>query len=422
MKYIVFSLLFLFSICELKAQDSDFVRAQKTLDQIENGFKYLKRNDTAAYNNLSAKLSDCRTLLESTKSKTHKDYNSLVNRWNAAKDKLIAIAAEWQKPQYVKPEAAAPQQSSSQIYNAMIQKYQTQNRPKLSPVATPKQAAEWVLAMQNLVGPQLVKDTQQMEAYFASGKVTKQDKERFDRWTQQTWYNQIVDQIKIASENAESELGNSLDRANFINNADENDKNKVMNIGGSNYYQDNKETLEAGLFHIDVVSEFDKGLNQYDPQKRNQQKELLKAAKDKLERFKIKDAIVRQELASMPKKPKSKSTSQKLWLDGSQFCEITQKGEVWINSKYVGYIEGDGEIWVNGNSVGSIEKNGDVWHRGNQVGTLTASGEVWKSGSRAGSITEGGKVWIGSSSRGTVEGPGDWRRAAIVYFFSFYSK
>ena len=88
---------------------------------------------------------------------------------------------------------------------------------------------------------------------------------------------------------------------------------------------------------------------------------------------------------------------------------------------YVGYIEADGEIWVNGNSVGSLEKDGEVWHNGNYVGAITDKGEVFKRGNQVGFITKKGEVLIGSSSRGTVEGPGDWRRAAIIYYFDFYN-
>ena len=35
-------------------------------------------------------------------------------------------------------------------------------------------------------------------------------------------------------------------------------------------------------------------------------------------------------------------------------------------------------------------------------------------------LNKDGKVWIAGSAKGTVEGPGDWRRAAIVYYFDFF--
>ena len=424
------------------AQDSDFVRAKKYLDQIENGCKYIKRGDAETYNNLVNKLSEAGTLLGQTQSKDHPDYNNQVNRWNTVKERLIAIPASWSQPQTANSEqqAASSEQrsasvapasggqgtpntggmNSSQLYESIIAKYQQQNRPALPQDPTPDQAVNWAIQLNNLIGNQLQQDTRTVEQALASGQMNKQDKDRFDRWARGTFYEQIKGQLAQAVQQFESRISVALERAEFIGNADMADPNRALNIGGDHYYPENVRTLQNGLDNLNVMRSLDDLLGTNKGGLRDQQLQKIADAQVRLEEFRAKNGVVKRELAAQPPKPKKKSTSQMLWLDGSLFCEITQKGEVWINSTYVGYIEANGKIWVRGNSVGSIEKNGKVWLRGSNVGSVEPNGEIWRSGSQVGTIEQNGKVWIGSSSRGTVEGPGDWRRAAVVYFFDFW--
>ncbi|KAA3609813.1 MAG: hypothetical protein D8M58_08795 [Calditrichaeota bacterium] len=339
------------------AQDSDFVRAKKTLDQIDNGIKYLKRGDVASYNDLSAKLTSARSLLEATKSKTHKDYKGLVNRWNAQKNSLVKIADEWKNPKPA-PKAAAPK-----------------------PVVPAKPA-------------NVPKTVQQNSTAVKSTPAQQVSKAKL---------YELNERISVA-----------VDKANFVNNANPKDINKINNIAGKYMYDPNKKIFKEGLeslaFEASIGSPVD----------RSGKKEIIEAAQKKLEEMRVSYIANQKIAATKPKKKKKKSTSQMLWLDGSRFCEITKKGQVWINSNKVGDIESNGKIWVKGNRAGSIEKNGKVWHNGNHVGTIEDNGKVWKRGSQVGSITKDGKVWIGSSSRGSIVGDGDWRRAAIIYYFDFF--
>ena len=86
------------------APDSDLVRGTHLLDQLENGIAYLKPGDVSAYNQLSAKLDQARQALESTSSTTHPDYAAAVDRWNAMRVKLVAIAEAWNSGSATEPE------------------------------------------------------------------------------------------------------------------------------------------------------------------------------------------------------------------------------------------------------------------------------------------------------------------------------
>ncbi|MCB0265512.1 MAG: hypothetical protein KDH95_10860 [Calditrichaeota bacterium] len=439
MKNLLVLMIISLSITLSIAQDSDFVRARKMLDQIDNGIKYLKTGDVPTYNQLSAKLTDTRQLLESTQSKDHEEYGTLVNRWNASREKLIEIANIWQnqpaqqqntqqsqqtttqpKANPAQTQRSASPQNSSQIYQSIISKYQVQNRPDLSIDASPQEAGAWAQQMKHLGTEQIDTDTKTVEAEFAAGRLNSQDRNRFYQWVHNNWKNQIEQQITRVRQAFDSEIEMAIEQADFINNADENDQNRILNIGNDVPYNDKKATLRNGKTFLEKVIAYDEGAGIADSQLREMQRQKITSAETRLEMFKSKAASLNKEIAARPKPQKKPSTSQKLWLDGSQFCEITKKGEVWMSGNYVGFIEANGKIWAHGNRVGSLESNGDVWHNGNHVGTITAKGEVWKRGSQVGLITPKGEVWIGSSSRGTVEGIGDWRRAAIVYYFDFF--
>ncbi len=403
----------------VNAQDSDFVRAKKTLSQIDNGLTYLKKGDVNAYNNLTSKLTAARTLLESTNSKSDKEYGALVKRWNADRDKLTKIAETWSKP-IKKSRTKEPRVSSSQIYNNIIQKYQARNRPQIASSPSAQEVVEWATKMSTLINITMKTDTQKMEKNFANGKVNKQDKNRFDRWVNGTWRNQIIEQINTVKQSFEGKVMMALDKANFINRANKNDDNKILNIGGVSQYTENSKLFITGLTNIAYASALDSILNTPQEQEREKQRQIIESAQQNLEIFKSKNKGVSKKIAAMPQKAKKQSTSQKLWLDGRVICEITRKGEVWINSEYVGTISPEYKIWVSKNdNYGSIEKNGEVWHNGNFIGVISENGDVRSKVKNSGSIGKDGKVWFGTQAA-SIEGPGDWKRAAIVYFFDFF--
>ena len=419
MKNTVKILCFILFTGFVNAQDSDFVRAKKTLSQIDNGLAYLKKGDVNAYNNLTSKLTAARGLLESTGSKSDKEYATLVKRWNADRDKLTEIAKIWSKP-IKKSKAKETKISSSQIYSNIIQKYQARNRPQIVASPSAQEVVEWATKMSTLINITMKTDSQKMENDFTNGRINKQDKNKFNRWVNGTWRNQMIEQINTVKRSFEGKVLMALDKANFINKANINDDNRIINIGGANQYTENSKLFITGLTNIAYASALDNVLSIPQEQKREKQRQIIESAQQKLEIFKAKNSGVSKKLAAMPKKAKKQSTSQKLWLNGRVVCEITRKGEVWINSQYVGSISHDYKIWVSKNdNYGSIEKNGEVWHNGNFIGVISENGDVRSKVKSSGSISKDGKVWIGTETA-SLEGPGDWKRAAIVFFFDFF--
>lgn len=60
-----------------------------------------------------------------------------------------------------------------------------------------------------------------------------------------------------------------------------------------------------------------------------------------------------------------------------------------------------------------------MWFEGRHIGTLEENGRVWRNSSQVGSIDKNGKVWISSTETGViVPFEGEWKRAAIIYFFT----
>ncbi|MBT3046439.1 MAG: hypothetical protein KME53_05740, partial [Candidatus Thiodiazotropha sp. (ex Clathrolucina costata)] len=110
--------------------------------------------------------------------------------------------------------------------------------------------------------------------------------------------------------------------------------------------------------------------------------------------------------------------AQEFWLNGSVTAESEADGSIWIEANDVADITHNGEIWIESNERGSIEPNGDVWFDGNQVGSLEPNGEVWRGGNQVGLIEQNGTVWMDGSPAGEiVPFQGEWKRAAILYYF-----
>ncbi|MEM6985928.1 MAG: hypothetical protein AAF499_05250, partial [Pseudomonadota bacterium] len=63
--------------------------------------------------------------------------------------------------------------------------------------------------------------------------------------------------------------------------------------------------------------------------------------------------------------------------------------------------------------------HGDVWFDANLVGSLEPNGEVWRDGNQVGLIDENGTAWVNGNPSGEIAPfDGNWRRAAIIYYFS----
>lgn len=50
---------------------------------------------------------------------------------------------------------------------------------------------------------------------------------------------------------------------------------------------------------------------------------------------------------------------------------------------------------------------------------MLENGEVWIGGSHVGTIDKDGTVW-GTGGASSIEGPGDWRYAAVVFFLQIF--
>ncbi len=134
--------------------DSDLVRALRLLDQMENNLRYLKRGDVAGYNAISAKLTETQQLLNSTKSGEHPDYAPAAKRWYALRDRLQAIAKEWQSgtPESAPSEGAAtptpapappPNDTPKAVNDAIRAAFDAASGVNAATYADPQQAALW---------------------------------------------------------------------------------------------------------------------------------------------------------------------------------------------------------------------------------------------------------------------------------------
>lgn len=404
------------------AQSSDLTRAEHLIGQVERGLKTIRQNDTDTINGYTDKLQEAMKLLEAEPDKQTAEFRKSAEHWKAARAELYATFERW-KQNNAQPSAPAQTASSAstsaQRYDELIKPYQQQHRPAM-PATTDVQASlKWLQSTMQLIGAKNQQDNARAQQWYQSGALSKADYERYQRWVNGTFQQQIVNDINNAFGQWNQRLNSHLNQAQYVLAVSSDDVNKTMNTAGGQHYKNNKLVLDEGVQLVTLLSQADPMAGLEQQAIRQQQSDMLTQALNHLNKLAPLAEQYLAETAKLPKKSKTNPTSQYVWRNGSRFAEITEKGEVWINSSFAGNIEDDGEIWVKGSSVGSIEQNGEVWRKGSFIGTIEDNGKVWLKGSHVATLNPNGNVSAGTGAV-SFEGPGDWRRAAIVLFYPFF--
>ncbi|MEM7284169.1 MAG: hypothetical protein AAF438_21395 [Pseudomonadota bacterium] len=468
---ILFSLILMLAMTSTNAQtiDYDLNQATRTVKEVGSGLERLRPGDVASYNRLSAKLNKAAKHLESTQSKSHADYTTTVKRWGELQAQMAAIAQQWNaaaaqqqsEAQAAAAQAAAQQQAEAEAAAAaqaaaaqqrtqsqtpapqpqqaavqpqvepvnldpIMDKYQRQNLPKLSDTATPDEARNWATHMKGLQTTTLQADLATIESALNSGAASQSDADRVSRWISDMFQDNISRTINEKIQVNKGTISSMIYSADLINAVADGDLNGAYRFAGDEKFENNATRLDnavrAGAV-ADVLDEIFGGSDNARGEQirkiktaRARLDELLPAAKQQAERFanapKAGNAANKDFLAPV---------AQKFWLNGDVMAESDKEGGIWMSGDNVGDITNNGEIWVQANERGSLEPNGEVWFGGNQVGSLEDNGEIWRNGNQVGLIDKQGKVWINGSADGEIEPfQGEWKRAAILYYFSDY--
>lgn len=415
-----FVLLITSSLAIAASMDAQLNMAKRSVADIEKAIQTIKKGDIAQYNKLSAKLTKASEQLQATESKTHPDYLPTVQKWSAMREAMVDIAQQWQTAPSQSATAASSVQGNPLDTDAILAKYQRQNRPKLPEKPSPDEARKWAEKTQSLRNTELQADL----ALLNQASIDDNTKQRVANWISGSFQEQIVDDVRSAVMQNNGVIMTASQLAQQINAISADDKMRIFNFAQGENGKRNAETLSQGLRAGDIATTYNQVFSLADDPQRQQHLSVIDAASERFEKMQKQAVDTASELAAMPKKKAKrnsaflKSIAQEFWLNGSVFAEIDRKGNVWIGSTEVGDIESNGKIWVRGNQLGSIETNGKVWFRGNHIGTLEENGKVWRSGSQIGLIESNGKVWIGGNSNGEITPfEGEWKRAAILYYF-----
>jgi hypothetical protein len=417
--------------------DAKLNLAIRSLDTIEGSLSNIRQGDVAQYNKLSDQLTKAADLLKATESKTHPDYVKSVQRWSSLRQTMVSTATQWQQAQStanIVPKTSN-QNSSAQSYNsteskpvaentinpdAILSKYQKQNRPKLGNYPNPSEVEAWATQMKMLQTSELQKDL----ALLAQSKASSNDIARVSRWIQGDFQTQLQQDVRTRLNSFNSQVDSAVQLANQIRSIKPDDKMRAYNFAKDANGRRNMQMLESGLIATANASALEQVFPSFTDPKRQEKLAAIAIAQQTLDTFIANTEIVNEELAKLPQKTKKtskvsfKGISQELWLNGSVLASLDKKGSIWMNSTDVGDITANGTIWVRGNDLGSIEPDGKVWFRGNHIGTLEHNGSIWRSGSQVGLIEDDGKVWINGNANGSiVPFEGEWKRAAVIFYF-----
>ncbi|MEW8626617.1 MAG: hypothetical protein AB2551_12755 [Candidatus Thiodiazotropha sp.] len=439
---------------QAQAMDADLNLATRTLKQVDNGLERLRPGDVPSYNRLSAKLNKAAKHLETTRSKSLPEYANAVKHWGALQARMVEIANDWnaqrQKAQAAQtppasksstaskppPVSKSPPASKSPPSRAqpaptvepvdldpLMTKYQRNNLPKLPDTATAEQARTWAGHMKGLQTTQLQSDLATIDSALKSGAASKSDADRVRRWVSDIFQGNIKQTIRQQIQLNEGTIESMLYMADMINAVKPGDKNGAYRFAGDEKLQHNRMRLDNALRAGSVLVVFDELLGGGNTT-RTEKLKRIESARIKLDELAPLAAEQARYFASAPKKlrPVTKDflapIAQKYWLNGSVTAETETDGSIWIDANDVADITHNGKIWIESNQRGSIEPNGEVWFDGNQVGSLEPNGEVWRSGNQVGLIEQNGTVWINGSPAGEiVPFQGEWKRAAILYYF-----
>jgi len=427
------------SSAHAQTMDYNLSQAARTVDSVATDLQRLQQNDINGFNRLSSKLNKAAQLLETTESKAHPDFTTTVKKWSVLQQQMAQIAVELQAAQAQHQQALAAQQEqlAAQEKSAptkaavepvnldlLMAKYERNALPKLVEQPSPQDARSWAVAMHELQTTHLQNDLATIAAAMESGAASSEDAKRVRFWITDSFQRTILEQTQQAAQQEENTIGSIMRIADLINRADEHDKNQAYRFAGDNNYERNRAFLENALRAGTVVRVYGEvfGTALID---RTAQINSLQSAREKLD---VMRPLATQQASSLAsalaeKPPVAKDflepIAQEFWLNGGILAQTEEDGSIWMESNDVGDITGNGEIWIDSNEVGSIEPNGDVWFDGNHVGSLQPNGEVWRGGNQVGLIEQNGTAWVNGSPGGEITPfQGEWRRAAILYYFT----
>lgn len=435
-RYLILGLALMLCMPTAPAQtiDYDLNQATRTIKDVGSGLERLRPGDISAYNRLSAKLTKAGKHLESTQSQTHPDYTAAVARWGELQAQMAAIAQEWQAAQQrnapAQPPVAAepsPVVAAAPVepmnLDPLMTKYQRANLPKFPDTATPDQARKWAVYMKGLQTSTLQADLASIDSALSSGAAAQADADRVRRWISSTFQDNIQQTVKQQIQANDGIITSMQYSADLINGVADGDMNGAYRFAGDDNFQNNAARLDNALRAGNVAAVFDEVFGTSNPTRAGRLREI-QAARSRLDELAPVAASQAEVLANAPvkKRPVTKDflapIAQEYWLNGSIMAESDGDGGIWIDSRNVGDITHNGKIWVQSSERGSIEPNGEIWFDSHEVGSLEPNGEVWRGSTQVGLIEQDGKVWIdGSASGEIVPFQGEWKRAAILYFF-----
>lgn len=416
--------------------DAKLNMATRSLTIIESKLDNLKTGDVSQYNRLSKELTKAAELIKQSTSQSHPDYIKSVQLWTALQQRMADTAQQWQsstasnsnnqsasslaRKNDNKTESSNVHSSSTVKPDAILAKYQKQNRPRLGQYPNPSEVGEWAQQMEALQTTELQKDL----AALQRPGVSENDANRVSRWISGDFQTQIQQEVQSRLTNFNNIANTASQLSEQIQAIDANDKMRGYNFANGENGQRNASTLQNGLIALANAQAIEEVFPNLAYPNRIQQISKVALAQNKLDDLRNLSQQTEKEIASLPKKSASKSKvslkniDQELWYRGSILAYISKKGNIYLNSRDVGDVTSNGTIWVGGNDLGSIEADGKVWFRGNHVGTLEDNGKVWRNGTQVGLVETNGKVWIDGNSNGEiVPYNGEWKRAAVVYFF-----
>ncbi len=470
------SLLIQINNIQAETMDYDLNQATRLIKAADDNLKRLRDGDVNNYNRISKNMEKAAKHLEATQSKSHEEFTPAVKRWGELQAQMAEIAARWnaavaqqqadaaaqqqaaqaeQQRQQAEAAAIAKQQAAAQQANQaqqqqaktaatepqveqvnldpLMDKYQRQNLPKLSEDASVSDAKKWAQQMLALQTTQKQADLKTIEEALQSGAASKNDADRVSYWIRDSFQDSIKREIQDEMNKHRGKVVSMKYSVELIQSIKDGDGNGAYRVAGPVHGPNNKKLLDNAMRSADIVAAY---AGVYREESNNENAEVialapqLKSARARIDE--LEPAAKKQEevLANAPKKERVKNKdflaalAQEFWLEGSVFAETEKDGSVWIGSDVVGDITHNGEIWVNGIREGSIEPNGEVWFQGNKVGSLEDNGEVWRGGNQVGLIDNKGTAWINGSPSGEIEPfKGEWKRAAILYYFSdFYRR
>ncbi len=440
------------SLSQAQTMDYNLNQAKRSLASITSGLERLKQNDVNGFNRLVEKFNKAGELLQTSESQSHPEFAPTVQQWTILQQQLSAIATAMQQAQAQQQQALQNQQTQqadtenktqerldklakqeelnrihantlNEILAPMKAKYNRASLPTLQDKPTSQQAQAWADSIRQLQTSQVKKDLAKIESLLAEGKTSDEDARQAKYWISDGSQGAITEKIRNARMVADGEMVSMEYSANLINSVDPNDQNVAYRFAGPETYDNNKQRLNDAIRAGQVTTIFNNvfGAADHDRAELLEKITLAIAKLDLLKPAADRQAVV-LENAEPAQRPVNKDflapIAQEFWLDGSIVAESDNEGGIWLSGVKEADITHNGEIWYAGVQVGSIEPNGEVWHEGNNIGNLEPNGEVWRSGLQAGLIEQTGTAWIDGSAAGEiVPFQGEWKRAAIIYYF-----